>query len=115
MTSGATATTKYTYNGFGEVLSDTDQLGYVTTNTYDSKGNLLSVTTPAPGNRPSGSITQFAYNSLGELTMITDPLNNITTLVYTSVGLINTITDTKNNVTSYGYDSQAIGPRLPTR
>ena len=35
-----TATTTYTYNTFGEVLTVTDPLGHVTTNTYDSHGNL---------------------------------------------------------------------------
>ena len=99
------ATTTYTYNSFGEVLTAKDPLGNSTTNTYDSKGNLLSVTTPAPGNGPSGSETQFAYNSLGELTTITDPLNNVTTITYNSVGLIATINDAQSNVTTYGYDS----------
>jgi YD repeat-containing protein len=41
--------TTYTNNSFGEVLTVTDSLGFVKTNTYDSKGNLLSVTTPDPG------------------------------------------------------------------
>jgi len=100
------ATTSYTYNSFGEVLTATDPLGNVTTNAYDAKGNLLSVTTPAPGNGASASVTQFAYNSLGELTTITDPLNNQTTIAYTPVGLIQTITDARSNVTTYGYDSQ---------
>jgi YD repeat-containing protein len=30
----------------------------------------------------------FAYNSLGELTSITDPLNHVTTMTYTTAGLI---------------------------
>lgn len=99
------ATTTYTYNSFGEALTAQDALGNTTTNTYDSHGNLTSVTTPAPNNTTTASKTQFAYNSLGELTTITDPLNNVTTLAYTSVGLINTITDAQSNVTTYGYDS----------
>src|SRR5208283_678153 len=45
-------------------------------------------------------------NSLGELTKITDPLNNATAIAYTPVGLIQTITDAQQNVTTYGYDSQ---------
>jgi RHS repeat-associated protein len=69
---------------------------------------LLSVTTPAPGGSGGGaaSVTQFAYNTLGELTQITDPLNHITTLTYTAAGLIASITDPQSNVTSYQYDSR---------
>jgi YD repeat-containing protein len=98
---GNTATTTYTYNNFGEVLTTIDPMGFVTTNTYDANGNLLSVTTPPPSTGASASMTQFAYNSLGELTKITDPLGNATTIAYTSAGLINTITDAQSNVTTY--------------
>jgi YD repeat-containing protein len=42
--SSTTATTTYTYNGFGEVLTATDPLGNTTTNTYDASGNLLTTT-----------------------------------------------------------------------
>jgi hypothetical protein len=36
----------YTYNSFGEVLTRTDQMNGVTTNTYNAQGNLLDTTTP---------------------------------------------------------------------
>jgi RHS repeat-associated protein len=98
--------TTYTYNSFGEVQTTTDALGNVTTNTYDSHGNLLSVTTPPPNGNTSGSETQFTYNSLGELTQITDPLNRVTSITYTSTGYIASITDPQNNVTNYTYDAR---------
>lgn len=56
-----TATTSYTYNSFGEVLTMTDPLGNVTTNTYDPNGNLLTVTSPAPNGNTPASATQFQY------------------------------------------------------
>jgi len=99
-------TTTYTYNSFGEVLTMTDPLGNVTTNTYDAHGNLLTVTTPAPNSSTAASKTQFAYNALGELTQITDPLTRITKITYTPQGYIATITDPQSNVTTYGYDSR---------
>ena len=107
---GNTLTTSYTYlvpisGGFNELLTVTDPLGNVTTNTYDGHGNLLTVTTPKPNSSTAASVTQFAYNSLGELTSITDPLNHVTTLTYTTAGLIATIKDAQNNVTTYGYDT----------
>ena len=96
-----------TQAGFiGQVLTVTDPLGNVTTNAYDAHGNLQSVTSPAPNGSTAASVTQFAYNPLGELTTITDPLNNVTTMAYTPAGLIYTITDAQNNVTTYGYDAK---------
>ena len=106
LTGSTAATTTYTYNYFGEVTQMTDPVGNVTSNIYDSNGNLLSVTTPQPNNSTAASVTEFSYNSLGELTQITDPLQNVTKITYTSVGLIATITDPQNNVTTYGYDSR---------
>jgi len=55
-----------------------------TTNAFDSHGNLTSVTSPAPSNGVAASVTQFTYNSLGELVTITDPLNNVTTRTATA-------------------------------
>jgi RHS repeat-associated protein len=101
-----TATTSYTYNDKGEVLTMTDPLGHVTTNTYDTHGNLLTVTSPAPNGSTTASVTQFGYDSLGELTSITDPLNHVTSIAYTSAGLVHTITDAQSHITTYGYDAR---------
>jgi RHS repeat-associated protein len=100
-----TATTTYTYNSFGEVLTATDALGHITTKAYDAHGNLTSVSTPAPDSNTTASVTQFAYDTLGELKTITDPLNNVTTITYFPTGLINTIKDAQGNLTTYGYDT----------
>jgi RHS repeat-associated protein len=101
---GVTATTTYTYNSLSEVLTSQDPLGSVTTNTYDGNGNLLTVTTPSPDGTTAASVTKLGYDSKGELTSITDPLNNKTTIAYYPSGLINTITDAQSNVTTYAYD-----------
>ena len=34
------------YTDYNELLRETDPLGYTTTNTYDKRGNCLSITTP---------------------------------------------------------------------
>ena len=49
-----TATTTYTYNSFGEPLTVKDPLGNVTTNVYDTHGNLTPVTTPKPNTKQRG-------------------------------------------------------------
>src|SRR2546426_6294039 len=105
------ATTSYTYNSFGEVLTATDPLGNVTTNAYDAKGNLTSVTSPAPNGSTAASVTNFAYDLKGELTQITDPLGHITTLTYTAAGLVATHQDDKNNVPTFGHNAH--GNRTP--
>ena len=103
---GQVATTSYTYNNFSEVLTMTDPLGNTTTNSYDARGNLTAVTSPAPNAQTPPSVTQFHYDNKGEMTQIIDPLGNSTTLAYTSTGMISSITDAQNNTTSYGYDQR---------
>ena len=56
--------------------------------------------------RTTASVTSFTYNSLGQLTKITDPLGRETNITYNSAGLIATITDAQSNVTSYTYDAR---------
>src|SRR5204863_8082639 len=84
----------------------TDPLGNVTTNAYDSKGNLTSVTSPAPNASTPASVTHFTYNNLGELTQVLDSLSNPTNITYTSAGLIATITDAQNHTTTYQSDAR---------
>jgi RHS repeat-associated protein len=56
---------------FSEVLTTTDPLGNVTTNTYDTNGNLLTVTAPKPNSSTNASLTRtvsfdVAYAPFGE-------------------------------------------------
>ena len=103
-------TWSYTYNSFQEVLTATDPLGNVTTNVYDTNGNLLSTTTPPPSGSGSGLTTNFQYNTLGELTQVTDPKGNTTSMTYTAAGLVASITDAQGNTTTFTYDGR--GNRL---
>jgi YD repeat-containing protein len=54
--------------------------------------------------RTDGKFSGICCDTKGELTQITDPLNNVTHLTYNAVGLISTITDAQSNVTTYAYD-----------
>jgi RHS repeat-associated protein len=110
LASNTPVTWSYTYNSFQEVLTATDPLGNVTTNVYDANGNLLSTTTPPPSGSGSGLTTNFQYNTLGELTQVTDPKGNATHLAYTTAGLVASITDAQSNTTTFTYDGR--GNRL---
>jgi YD repeat-containing protein len=69
-----TATTSYTYNSFGEVLTVSDPLGRVTTNVYDMHGNLTSVTSPARKLQADRILTNDRINSKGLVsTWISNP------------------------------------------
>lgn len=85
----------YTYNSYGEVLTVTDPLGYggvpnhTTTYGYGSHGILTSITTPSPDGTTAASVTQFTPNAQGQITKITDPLSNATTIVYCTTNQTN--------------------------
>lgn len=52
-------------------------------------------------------MTQFAYDASGNVTSITDPLNNTRTFTYDSTfNKVTSITDPLGNFTTFEYDSQ---------
>ena len=102
---GTPLTWNFTYYGdFDEVSSVTDPLGNKTTNTFDA--NLLTTTTPSPGGRTAGSTTSFTYDTKGQLLTVTDPLNHVTTFTYSPAGLVETVTDAQSKITRFEYDAR---------
>ncbi len=97
------------YDNFGNVLSATDELGRVTTYTYDSNNNVTSIVQPAVGG--SNPTTTYTYNSFGEVLTMTDPLGNVTTNTYDSHGNLTSVTspppnsNTPASVTQFAYNS----------
>ena len=57
---------------FNKVTSIRDALSNVTNFTYDSHGNLLTQ------KDPNGNLTKYQYDTFGELTAVTDPLEEFT-------------------------------------
>jgi len=76
---------------------DTDTFA-TTTYTYDEIGNLLSFTDPET------HTTAYTYGSLFGLTRIVYPDSEYETYTYDDVGNIASITDCQGNTTSYTYD-----------
>lgn len=91
---------KFTYNSLGQVLTYTDGMGGVTTNTYDLHGNLLTTTDPVD------QTTTLTYNSYGQPVTVTDARGNTTTFIYDSLGHIDQITDANNETTDLDFDTR---------
>jgi large repetitive protein len=96
------------YDTFGEPAESSDANANETVTAYDADGNPVSVTNPSytpPGGSPIVAVSKDAYNSLGELTSETDPLNHATSYTYDQLGDVATQTNPDGGVTSYSYDT----------
>lgn len=107
---------QYTYSGYGQLLTAKGpraDVNDVTTYTYDTSGNLASVT-----NALGHQTTFTGYDADGRVGTITDPNGNVTTLTYTLRGQIAS-QSVGGEVTSYTYDganclTQAVPPNGAT-
>ncbi len=72
------ATTRFTYNAFGQVVSATDPLGTVTQYSYDGFGNPTTIVRDV-GTGRLNQTTAMAYDALGDVVSRTDPDGNVTT------------------------------------
>lgn len=126
-------TKSFTYNAtYNKVATATDELGRVTTSTYDAPtGNLVTVTKPAVGGQapqwtyaynnrgqktsemdPLGKVTSYAYNAsdatLASVTEDAGPsrLNLLTQFGYDVFGNVTSVTDPKGNISTVTYDAK---------
>jgi YD repeat-containing protein len=100
---------QYQYDGLGNLLSTTDELGYTTSYTYDSYNNRTSESQPAVS--AGTPTTSYTYNSFGEVLTMTDPLGHVTTYTYDANGNLTSVTtptpngNTGGSVTQFAYNS----------
>ncbi|MFO0729836.1 MAG: RHS repeat-associated core domain-containing protein [Nitrospiraceae bacterium] len=110
-------------SGTNYLTQVTDALGRTTAYTYDSNGNVASITDPENNTtsfqyEPTYSrltqitdammpanITTFAYNDVARTTTITNPLNKQTVIQYNTAGRPTSITDPLSHATTFEYDS----------
>ena len=92
-------TTSFTYDPtFNKVTSIKDPLGNLTTFTYDTHGNLLSLTDA------DHNTTSYQYDQFGELIASTDAMKSTTHFSYDTLGNLSSIQDPLTNTTSFQYD-----------
>jgi RHS repeat-associated protein len=91
----------FTKDGSGSVVS----YAYVTTFTYNSKGQVLSIDGPLPG---TSDTTTFSYDSTtGDLLSITRPLIGATTFSdYDAAGEVGYVTDINGRSKNFTYDGR---------
>ena len=100
--------------------------GRTTASTYDARGNKLTeVTTDtattqtrtwawsytaqnlmATSTDPRGQVSQYTYDSAGNLTSMRNALNQLTSFTYDSAGRVLSQTDANGLVTAYTYDAR---------
>ena len=95
---GITRASRYTYNDVSQVLTATDPNGNMTSYSYDSQGNLVSVRNAA------GHVTSLSnYDANGRARRIVDPNGVTTELTYSPRGWL-TSRKVGGELTTYGYD-----------
>jgi YD repeat-containing protein len=92
------ATTRYTYNEAGQLLSETDPEGRVTRYSYDALANVISQT------QADGSILRYSYDENANRTSFTEAGGAEWFYNYDSHNRLTEIIDPANNFTSYEYD-----------
>jgi RHS repeat-associated protein len=97
--------TEWEYNGTHDVISETTPRGETTTIVRDAKGNPETVSRPAPGE--ATQTTSFAYDGLGQLESITDPLERTWSFGYDANGNIEAEADPEGNTRTWAYDENS--------
>jgi RHS repeat-associated protein len=94
------------YNSQRRPLTFTDALGNTYTNTYNAEGQLLTATTPATTEAPSGATTTLAYDSDGYLESWTGPVSGSSTFyTYDTLGRVRAVTPPEQDTVTLNYDA----------
>jgi RHS repeat-associated protein len=104
-TAAGTASESFTYNGVGQVLTDTAPDGTVTQNTYDGSTSYLSQTVKDYGSSKLNATTQFTYDSYGHVATIKDPNGNTTVISTNALDQVSEIDGASGEVEQKSYDA----------
>jgi RHS repeat-associated protein len=81
-------TKRYTYDGTGRKITETDGKGKVTTWYYDDANNITKTTIKRLASEAEVTVSSATYNSTGDVITATDGNGNITTYEYTGFGKV---------------------------
>ncbi len=100
LSDGEKAVTLYTYDPYGNMISQTDANGNKTTYNYDVDGNCIKEI------RADGSAISYCYDTDGNITSIAYPDGTTTqTAVYDTAGNLKQIVDALSQITTGDYNS----------
>jgi RHS repeat-associated protein len=97
--------TKWTYDATHDVLSITAPSGEKTAVERDAHGNATSVSRPAPGS--ATQVTNYKYDTHGNLEAVTDPLERVSKYEYDSYGDQTGATDAEGDRRTWSYDEDS--------
>lgn len=83
---GGTPTELFVYNQYGQIIQQTAASGVIAKYDYYSATGYLEEKTADYGQ--INAVTRFEYDTLGNVTSVTDPLGNTTTSEYNKIGLL---------------------------
>jgi YD repeat-containing protein len=96
----------YTYNAQHLPLTITDARGAATSYTYNTAGQVLTVTTPPAQGHSQGATTTFSYDTYGYLQQVSGPVPGAnTSFTYDDYGRRRTVTDAAGLTITYDYDT----------
>jgi len=97
--------TEWTYNTTHEVISTKDPSGEITTIERDSKGNPETISREAPGSETQ--TTSYTYDSHGNVESVTSPLSDTWKYEYDSYGDKISETDPEGNKRTWTYNADS--------
>jgi RHS repeat-associated protein len=106
-------TKQWSYDSHHDVVATTTPEGETTTIVRDGNGNPETISRPAPGEKTQ--VTTYKYDSYGDLTSVTDPLERTTKYEYDSYGDRIAEIDPEGDKRTWAYnkDSQEISMVSP--
>jgi RHS repeat-associated protein len=101
-------TDKLTYDGAGDIRTETDPVGNTVTYSYDSADRLLATQNPIQA--AVGGAVAYGYDPAGNLTSVTDANGHTTSYVYDArnrlIAVVDPVNQGTGRATSYVYDAQ---------